>query len=158
MNDPGDLFSDSSDRESEPVFMDNAMDENALLLGLCKNQKLDALYPQKDLLLKFWDIYLRNVNPLIKLIHVPSFQKIIDAVCASPCRLSKSMEAMLFAIYFSAVTSMGEDECLQIVGGPKEVVHRRYRIGVQQALVNAAFLKSNSIVTLQAYYTYLVSL
>lgn len=159
INDPGDLFSDVSDEESEiPVFSTtNPMDENALLLGTFSNQQLNALHPQKELLLKLWETFCENVNCLIKLIHVPSFQKTIDEFCASPYQVSKTIEALLFAIYLAAVASLEEDECVTITGEPRNTILSRYRMAAQQALVNATFLKSTSIVTLQAYYIFLVS-
>ena len=82
----------------------------------------------------------------------------IDEFCVSPYKVSKSSEALLFVTYLSAVNSLGEDECLQILGEPKTAMVSTYRIAAEQALTNATFLKSTSIVTLQAYYIFLVSL
>jgi hypothetical protein len=124
---------------------------------MSSNQKLDALHPQKEVILSLWDIFLENVNPLIKVIHVPSFRKIIDMVCVPPFQISKSNEALLFAIYFATVSSMSDKECMQIMKTPKKTAVHKYRIAAQQALVNAAFLRSNNLVTLQAFSTFLVS-
>ena len=108
--------------------------------------------------MRLYEIFLENVNPLIKVIHVPTFRKMIDGFCVTPYKVSKSFEALLFVTYLSAVSSLGEDECLQNLGEPKTVVFSRYRIAAQQALANATFLRSTSIVTLQAYHMFLVSL
>lgn len=66
------------------------------------------------------------------------------------------MQALMFAIYFAAVTSLPPDECMIQFGQPKSDLLTRYRYGTEQALVQAHLLTSSEMVTLQALVIYLV--
>ncbi len=66
-------------------------------------------------------------------------------------------EALMFAIYFLAVNSLGNDECQSMFGEPRATLLTKYDHGTQQALTNARFLRSLNIFTLQALIMFLVS-
>ena len=70
--------------------------------------------------------------------------------------LSKSTEALIFAIYLSAVTSLTARECEENFEENKKAMIRRFGIAVEQALVRADFLASHEIVNLQAFVLFLV--
>jgi hypothetical protein len=69
--------------------------------------------------------------------------------------LSKSIEALLFAIYYSVVTSMSQDEVKSSFGTDKSVLIDRYRFGVEQALARADFLNTSELVIIQAFSLFL---
>jgi hypothetical protein len=52
--------------------------------------------------------------------------------------------------------SIDEAECKEIMGEYKSVTVRRFLSGVQYALANANFLKSNDVMVLQALVLFLV--
>jgi hypothetical protein len=154
------LFTDDSEEdmaESSPGET-VGLDSSSLFLGGTSISNLSTRHPPKTFLLKIWEIYLDRSDPLMKMIHVPSVQKLIDIVIKDPSRLSKSNEALLFTIYYAAVSSLSPDECLQIMSVEKDHIYAKCRAHAQQALVNAAFLRSTSLGTLQAYYIYIVGL
>ena len=66
------------------------------------------------------------------------------------------MQALMFAMYFAAITSLAPDECMIQFGENKEDLLKRYRFGTEQALVQAELLNSMEMVTLQALVIYLV--
>lgn len=68
------------------------------------------------------------------------------------------MQALMFAIYFAAVTSLTPEECIVQFGEHKQELLARYRYGTEQALVQAQLLNSSEMVTLQALVIYLVCL
>jgi hypothetical protein len=50
------------------------LDEHGLLLGICSEvQNLATLHPPLDAVTKLWTIFLDRVDPLIKLLHTPTF-------------------------------------------------------------------------------------
>lgn len=63
----------------------------------------------------------------------------------------------MFSIYSMAVVSLDDAQCLSIFGHEKQVLLAKYQSAVQQALVNAGFLRSSDLVVLQALPLYLVS-
>jgi hypothetical protein len=63
----------------------------------------------------------------------------------------------MLTIYLCAVNSLEESECESTFGEYKDVLFQRYLLATQQALVNAGFLRSGSLIVLQSLTLYLVS-
>lgn len=115
-------------------------------------------HPPAVQIFQLWQIYLDNVNPLLKLTHTPTLQgQLIEAV-ANPAKISKPLEALLFSIYFMAIVSLTDEEVQETFKEEKTRLMSKYHRGTQQALVNAGFMRSPDIVVLQAFLMYLVSL
>ena len=67
------------------------------------------------------------------------------------------VEALLFAMYYAAVTSLTEEECLQNFDDARSSLLARYRSATESALSNADLLSTKEIGTLQALAIFLVS-
>lgn len=115
-------------------------------------------HPSAIQILQLWQIYISNVNPLLKISHVPTLQGQIIGAGANPAKISRPLEALMFSIYFIAVTSMKEEEVQSMFGEDRNVLLSKYHTAAQQALVNAGFMRSTELMVLQAYTLYLVSL
>lgn len=68
------------------------------------------------------------------------------------------MEALLFAMYYSAITSLTPDQCVQMFQADKDLLLKRYRRDVEVALGKADVLNSTELGTLQALVIFLVSI
>lgn len=115
------------------------------------------LHPSSFQIFQLWQTYITNVNPLLKLSHTSSLQKQIIGAGAKLATIPKPLEALMFAIYFAAVTSMTAEEVQTEFGEDRTILLAKYHSATQQALVNAGFMRSNEIMTLQAFTLYLVS-
>lgn len=122
------------------------------------NVNLTTLHPQPMDIMRLWQIFVDNVNPLIKVIHAPTIQQQILEISMALESVSKGMEALLFSIYLLAVTSIDDARCKDVFGEERSSLLARYQFGAQQALLNAEFLRPSSLVVLQALLIYLVSL
>ena len=120
---------------------------------------LSTLHPDPVQIFRLWQIYLDNVNPLLKVTHTPSLQaRIIEAVGSLTC-VNSNLEALMFSIYCTSVQSLTVEDCLAMFGSSKEDLLMRYQFGCQQALLNCGFLRNSSDRDcLTALYLYLVSL
>ena len=119
-------------------------------------ENVTGLHPPAVQIFQLWNIYLTNVNPMIKITHTPTLQgKIIEAA-TNLCRVPKGLEALMFGIYFMAATSMTEQECSSMLNEPKRTLLGKFHHATQQALVNAEFMRTNDLAVLQAYLLYLV--
>ncbi|KAK0732201.1 fungal-specific transcription factor domain-containing protein [Lasiosphaeris hirsuta] len=116
---------------------------------------LGPLSPPVSQVFRLWQTFLDNFNPLIKLFHAPTTQQLISDAVADPRGPSASTEALLFAIYLCAVTTMTNQECLGQLGEEKTDLLRRFSHATQQALRNAQLLKSTDLAVLQALTLYL---
>jgi hypothetical protein len=134
-------------------------DNDHLLFGARKTAfDISTFHPEQIQILKLWQTYLDNVNPLLKVTHTPTLQgRIIDAA-TNVTTVKPTLTALMFSIYCVAIRSLDEDQCSAIFGSPKEDLLARYQFGCQQALLRCEFLRSGDRECLTALYLYLVSL
>jgi hypothetical protein len=119
---------------------------------------LSALHPPQNHVFKLWQVYLENVDPLLKLTHTPTLQpRIIDAAGDLSC-IDPNLEALMFSIYCMAVFSLDREQCQSWFGRPRPDLIRSYQLGAREALLNCHFLKSNDRECLTALLLYLISL
>lgn len=128
-----------------------------LLLTDSRPAALYTLHPAVTQLFQLWQVFLNNVNPIVKIFHAPSVQRIVLEAASDLGNISRSTEALLFAIYLSAITSMDEESCQRVLDGSKSDLLVRFSKAAEQALVNAEFLRSTNIVVLEALTLHLVS-
>lgn len=133
------------------------MEQNGLLLEPAPTvSSLASLHPPIDALPRFREIYLDRVDPLTKVLHLPSFLASLEAVVKSPHQVSRGLEALCFSYYLVAVSTFDDSECSRILGVDKAFAFRQYRIAARQALMNAEYLSSSSVEVLQAFALFLV--
>lgn len=108
--------------------------------------------------IQLWQIYINNVNPLLKISHIPTLQpQVIEASTDLTC-VSKPLRALMSGICFTATNSMTDEEVRTTFGENKSAFMANLRENTEHALLSASFMKSNDIMVLQAYVLYLVSL
>ena len=61
-------------------------------------------------MLFLWHIYVDNVDPFMKILHVPSMTKVIRELRGSYGSLDSSMQALVLAVSFAAVMSLESEE------------------------------------------------
>jgi hypothetical protein len=152
--------------EIEPVDVpklhsfDNSLDspdEHELLLSTSsKTVDLSSFHPQSQVVQKLQTYFLDRVDPITKILHFPTFWTSLTHGIANPKDIPKSLEALIFVFYFVTVSSLDIDECLGLFGEQRSTVSARYKFASHQALMNARFLKSSNLTTLQAFALFLV--
>ncbi|CAH0042439.1 unnamed protein product [Clonostachys rhizophaga] len=143
----------------DALEMERGSDYDLFLFGSPQaSVDLSTFHPQPVEIFRLWQIYLDNVNPLLKVIHVPTMQgRIIEAV-GNVHGISPPMESLMFSIYCIAITSLSNDECQSMLGMSQTDLLTKYQFGCQQALMNARFLVSRERDTLISLYLFLLSL
>lgn len=119
---------------------------------------MSALRPSEQLASQFWAIFKENVDPLVKCLHIPTFEPVFLDAIAHPEKVSKTLEPLLFAVYYGAVTSTAAEDCVPLWGESRNALLERYRFGLEQALARANFLYCDEIVILQAFIMFLILL
>ncbi len=71
---------------------------------------LRPLHPSPSQIPFMWQIFQENVDPIVKVLHVPTMNRLIREVRNNPDSLTPSTEALMFSIYYAAMTSMNDDE------------------------------------------------
>ena len=107
---------------------------------------------------KLWQVYLDNVDPLLKVTHAPTLQRQVIDAASNRRELKPAFEALLFSIYCVALKSMAlEDDIDAIFGASKSDLLVRFQWGCQKALLKCGFLQSKDRDCLTALFLYLVS-
>lgn len=117
---------------------------------------LASLHPLPSQIQFYWQTFVDNVDPLMKIMHIPTMHKTIREAQENIGCLERSTEVLMFAIYMGAVTSMTAEQVRTNLNMDKTVLLKRYRFATEQALARANFLVSSEIVTLQAFVLFLV--
>ncbi len=129
------------------------------LLGSRKTAvDLSTLHPEPVQIFRLWQIYLDNVNPLLKVTYTPSLQGRIIEAASNLNSISPTLEALMFSIYCISVQSLAADGCQTIFGLPKKDILAAYQFGCEQALLNCGFLYTRDRDCLTALFLYLVNL
>ena len=155
-----DILEPSSEEELDLTHgFANSPNSIDFLMGISPTSApLTNLHPPPELMYKLWHVFLDNVNPLTKIVHQPTLQSAIFDASFNLEKVSRGLEALMFAIYASATYSMSETECKDILCEEKSNLLARYRLGLRKALVRANFLATSEIAVLQAYTIYLMSM
>lgn len=113
----------------------SSLDASFLFLGSPQpSQRISSLHPHPVQIFKLWQAFLDNVNPLSKVIHAPTVQVQILQATGNLDNLQSNTEALLFAIYTTAICSLSSDECESIMGEPKTNLSPRFLTATEQAL------------------------
>ncbi|KAE8372168.1 hypothetical protein BDV26DRAFT_286185 [Aspergillus bertholletiae] len=114
-------------------------------------------YPEPRDALQLWAIYVKNVDPVLKVLHIPTAQSAIIATILDPMGSGKSMSALIFAISFAALTSMTEKDAAELSWNRAQLLER-FKFGLNHILVGRELLDQPELPALQALAIFLTSL
>ncbi|KAI0112742.1 hypothetical protein F4776DRAFT_656784 [Hypoxylon sp. NC0597] len=115
------------------------------------------LHPEPRHIFRFWQIFVEQVHPITKIVHAPTLQQRILEASWNTSTASKSLTAMMFAIYTVAVTPMSATECQASFGETRDTLLMRYRGATVRALMAADFLTTKELEVLQAFVLFLLA-
>jgi len=146
---------------SPPSNPGSYVSHSSIMFGstLSSPKDLRLFHPSLAQVSMLCTIYITNVDPVFKVLHVPSLQNLVTDAIANFENIPSDnyVEAMLFAMYYAAVTSLTPDQCLQQFKDGRDSLLARYRAGTERALSNADFLNTEELGILQALAMFLVS-
>ncbi|ORY57779.1 fungal-specific transcription factor domain-containing protein [Pseudomassariella vexata] len=152
---------DSDDEGSSPDTVQSdknqSLDHHAFIFGYRScDVDLRKLHPLPSQIPFIWQVYTENVDPVVKILHVPTMNVIIRKLRSDMNNIAPGLEALMFSIYYAAITSMEDDEVKINFGAEKSHLIRQYRFATEQALAKANFLNTSELVVVQAFTIFLV--
>ncbi|KAK6447179.1 hypothetical protein FP744_10003429 [Trichoderma asperellum] len=144
---------------SEPTEEDVHVIEDGLMFEPERGDKVTDLtkyHLPLPLISKLKEFFLDRVDPMMKFLHLPTFWAALANELPNPDRIPKSLEALIFAFYLVSICSLKEDEAQELFGVELQVLLYRYRVATRQALVNARFLSTANLMTLQAFSIFII--
>ncbi|GME54187.1 putative transcriptional regulatory protein [Neofusicoccum parvum] len=106
------------------------------------------------------DVYWDRVDIIFKILHRPTFEPLLKTAAQDAASIPKGAgyEALMFAMYFAAVTSLTAEECTALLGKDRTNLASQFRHCCEISLANADFLNSTDLQVLQAFSLYLLCL
>ncbi|KAK9447044.1 fungal-specific transcription factor domain-containing protein [Limtongia smithiae] len=111
--------------------------------------------PAAEQLQYMWSRYLENVDPVAKIIHGPTVQKIVDEYAANQTNLSTEIEALLFCLCAVTIASLTNTDCEKGLNASRKELLKLYRVCAVRALTRTSFIKTTDVTVLQAYVLFL---
>ncbi|OAP59243.1 hypothetical protein AYL99_06541 [Fonsecaea erecta] len=142
---------------ADSVEYGSPKDDFSYVLG-CNPSATILLHPPSEHIDQLWQVFIKNVNPLTKIVHVPSLQLAIEKAINNIEHIPKGFEALMFTIYSIAVLSLTDDECKEILRETRPILLSYYVAASKEALFRAKFMSSTSIVVLQALILHIFSI
>lgn len=142
------------DTTAMPQFQDG----NDLLLGQRSNESLKPLHPTPAQIFWLWQMFLDNINTLVKVVHAPFVQPWVLEAMSDLDKMTPAQEALLFSIYLAALLSVQEEECVNNMGQSQRACTERFTKAAQHALSRADLMRCADLTVLQAFTLFIVSL
>ncbi|KAF3762012.1 C6 transcription factor domain protein [Cryphonectria parasitica EP155] len=135
-------------------FMHSYDPVSAALLGISQN--LLEFHPSHEHAMKLWQTNVHNVQPLCRILHVPTTTQMVTSISRQPSTATRAQECQLFAIYHFSIYTLSDEDCLRDYSESRSVLLTRYEHALRQALVNASWLKTTEMPIMQAYMLFLI--
>lgn len=99
--------------------------QSTLLASDLFSTSVTLLHPSVPQIWLLWHTYLRNVDPLYKILHAPSFERLLLRGVQDVQTLNANVETLLFAVYFAGIVSSTNEDCLAKFNETKLVLLNR---------------------------------
>ncbi|KAI3221532.1 transcriptional regulator family: Fungal Specific TF [Penicillium roqueforti] len=120
------------------------------------SSNLTDLHPLPSQIPFLLDVFSENVNIIFQIVHLPTVKSMVRDWRGREMKgLTPANEALMFAIYYAAITSMEEEDVLLNFGATKAEINLNYRQGLEHALARADFLNAPNLVLVQAFVIFL---
>ncbi|KAL9057413.1 MAG: hypothetical protein Q9162_002358 [Coniocarpon cinnabarinum] len=113
-------------------------------------------YLTREQALILFDVFLTNVDPLTKMVHIPTLKPKFEKAIGNPAAVPRKFDALLFAILFAGASSMTDRDCQDLLYTNRTDLVNRLQDTASRALVFANVLTTNEMEVVQAFVFYLL--
>ncbi|KAK2050076.1 hypothetical protein LZ31DRAFT_487773 [Colletotrichum somersetense] len=155
---PSDLNDDRNDTEQpiNPITSTSVSGHSQPGESISVEFDVFALGPIE--VLRLWQVFLERVNPMLKVIHVPSLEPLVFGAATGRLYLNTDFKALICCINVVSIMALSESEAIQMLGVAKSNALRTSISAMKTALAETDFLRKYNITILQCLVLYLVSL
>lgn len=105
---------------------------------------------------RLWQIYLDRVNPLTKIVHIPTLQPYVTEAAVDQDRIPQNYQCLLCAISLMAAITLDERECRELLGMLRGILVQELMARTRHALLQFNLFENNDMAILQALVLFLV--
>ena len=106
---------------------------------------------------QLWQVFVSNVDPLLKVLHLPTTKPKFHATISDPGTATDSQAILAYAICYAATLTLQPSDVESRFDVEKGVLLKRFGKGVEQYLTKLTMITDPSIEYIQAFIIYLVS-
>lgn len=106
---------------------------------------------------QLWQVFLERVNPLTKVIHVPTVQPMVVKGVSDLESMPLEQQALLLSMCTISVVSLSNDECSNLLGMSWKTAFELFSTATKSALKEINIVKNHNRIILQALLLYPVS-
>ncbi|KAL2822572.1 fungal-specific transcription factor domain-containing protein [Aspergillus granulosus] len=148
--------SDDDDDSSPGSSSHYSTTRDGMLFGFYSvAHSLRSFHPAPGKVPVLWEIYAENVKPLLPIVHGPAAQQLFIKAAQAPDALNKDNETLVLTMYFAAIVSTSNEQCMAQLGEARDTLVGRYRFAVEQAFSKASLLNTQSLTLIQALAIFL---
>lgn len=131
-------------------------------LGVLSARALDqppySNHPSTQVAVKLWNHFKECVDTACNacLLHIPTDEVKVYSVIQDPAKASYENLALCFAIYFTTVASLTEEDAKILLGHDRTAALFLFKDGLEQSFAYADFLDCPTVTLLNALSTYIV--
>ena len=115
-------------------------------------------HPTKWQATQLWQTFVNNVDPLTKILHIPTAQAHVFGAINDASEAAEDINALLFAVFYAATTSLEDADVGALLGHDKGTSLSVFKLRFEQSLGRVNILDNPSLLSLQALAIYLVGL
>ncbi|KAG8407078.1 hypothetical protein J3458_020573 [Metarhizium acridum] len=108
--------------------------------------------------INLWGNFLERVNPLTKIVHVPTLEPYVMRAAVGMHLVPIEYQALLYSIYAVAAKSMSDQECFELLGYSRDTILKKYGSSIKRALMKYNHRENYTMITLQTLILYLLTL
>ncbi|KAH7010209.1 hypothetical protein EDB80DRAFT_714654 [Ilyonectria destructans] len=120
-------------------------------------EPLTSYLPPKMAAMQLWRVFVDNVDPCSKVLHIPTDEITIYTAIDDPSSASPEVLALCCAVYFAATVALEPAEVASILGYDKYAILHQFKKGIDQAFAHSDFLEAPTVVLLQALAVYMAA-
>ncbi|KAI5250278.1 hypothetical protein E4T43_00022 [Aureobasidium subglaciale] len=145
--------------ELAPQSVEQTTFENGSRNTSYSNQNVEMLNLSREQMRKLLDVYTDRVDPVLKLIHLPTFTSALEngTHYLGKFQGNESFEALRSAIVYAAICSLSGSDCLEAVGHDKSLLSDLWQGTTAQHIRQVDIHKNHNIVVLQALIIYVAA-
>ncbi|RFU36297.1 hypothetical protein B7463_g94, partial [Scytalidium lignicola] len=117
-----------------------------------------AYQPSQWQALQLWQAFINNVDPVLKILHIPTVQGDIYRAINTTTNVPEDLKTLLFSVYFAATTSLSSTDAANLLGLPKASALENYKRGFEHSLHRSDIFEAPNMRTLQALVIYITCL
>ncbi|KAL6915248.1 hypothetical protein FSST1_013008 [Fusarium sambucinum] len=107
---------------------------------------------------RLWQIYLVRVDPLTKIVHVPTLQPYVTMAATDADCLPLNYQCLFYAVSLMAIVTLDKSECQELLGMPRGYLLQELMTHTRHALFQFDLFKNNDMTILQALVLFMISL